>query len=93
MNTNISTGAMDNITLENIEITPKVYTGIVYNPIWQNRTFSGIYYEFGVGNPKELNTSERELLLALWNCGMYLPTQSECEEKILGTTSRYHYPS
>lgn len=50
---------------------------IIYNTTWKPRTLSGVYYQFGVGNPKETDKSMGELKDISINCLQNL--SGECQ--------------
>jgi hypothetical protein len=61
---------------------------MVYNTTWTPRTLSGVYYQFGVGNPKETDKSVEELMEMNKKClENYVP--ESCDDRIISLQGEY----
>jgi hypothetical protein len=61
---------------------------IVYNTTWKPRTLSGVYYQFGVGNPSETDKSVEELMEMNKKClDNYTPDL--CDERSISNQGEY----
>lgn len=71
-------------------IIPRIYTDIVYNPIWQSPTQSGMYHKLKEDNMREFSINDLYTLQILTNCIVDDSMQSGC--KALEPNVGYRYP-
>ncbi len=60
---------------------------ITYNATWTPKTLSGVYYQFGVGNPRETDKSVEEITEMNKRCLNYSPKL--CDEKTISLNGEF----